>query len=47
MTREELRQPVAEARRRQCELDNVEVKAERGEACAGVKPEASGMAENT
>jgi hypothetical protein len=30
MTQEELRQLVAEVQRRQCELDNVEVKAARG-----------------
>jgi hypothetical protein len=29
MTQEELRQLVAEVQRRQCELDNVEVKAAR------------------
>ena len=32
MTREELRQLVAEVQRRQCELDNVEVKTARGGA---------------
>lgn len=32
MTREELRQLVSEVQRRQCELDNVEVKAARGPA---------------
>lgn len=47
MTQEELRQLVAAVQRRQCELDIVEVKAARGEACTGVKSEASGMAGST
>ena len=42
MTQEELRQLVVAVQRRQCELDNMEVKAARSEACTGVKAEANG-----